>query len=1125
MCENNIICEELQQCCNNPLFYTECNEHDDCCHCCTKPNKKHKCCCCKFMEKVDQVEDIANEIKQDYSTIKSRIIGNENLIEENRDRISEEVQRAIDKENQLESLITGGVDLDNYYTKFEVDRKISSIVIDPVDPVDLTPYAKTEDVYTKSQVDNQQQQQDLEIAKKADRASLSTVATSGSYNDLSNKPIIPSTNGLASEQYVRNYTYNKQTIDEKVAQGGTFDPTNYYTKSEIDNANDAYDTELNNKVDKVSGKGLSTNDYTTAEKNKLAGIDAGANANVNADWNATSGDAKILNKPTIPSIEGLASEQYVSNYTYDKQTIDEKVAEGGTFDPTQYYNKTTTDQRINTATSDMATMTWVGNQGYITTSDIPEGAAASTTTPKMDGTASVGTELAFARGDHRHPSDTTKVDKVSGKGLSTNDYTTAEKEKLASLDNVTESTVSGWGFTKNTGTYSKPSGGIPKTDLASSVQTSLGKADTALQSFTETDPTVPAWAKQTSKPTYTASEVGALPANTQLFSGDYNDLTNKPTIPDAVIVDSTLSKTSTHPVQNKVITEALENVGGNPDRSYDPTAHSGLGRKTFELKEGVSNVLTQEDFSDANTIYVIRYDFILGEDIDIPANCVLEFDGGSISASGSNDTITGTNTGISAGLIKILDTDITLAGTWNVAEAYPEWFGAKSDGITDDTDAIKKCVIYFNNIIINKGTYLLSSYIPIEKPTSIRGFDANLISNEPLRFFWITSNNVVIENLNIKGVAEGYPEKDSTTARASYLIDIGSLAGGCNNVIINNCILSDATGAVMIEPTSSNIIVSNCIMKDMKYIPTSLDNPGADGAGGYGVVCHYTDSASPTNNIKIYNNVFDNIPRHCAYIQKCINVDFYNNTIRNSIVNVSSGSCAVHDAGVDNFNIHHNYFYEVYKGIGIANYDSSAIINPIANIHDNYFKVTESAIEMMSTAIKKLKINNNTVFGKAAFIFNSGAQICDSEIRGNYIKGSVIGNWNHGFIQVAGAKMFQNVIIDNNVLINDAGQDYSACISFKYNNLQTDPIYKNIVVSNNILSCPNTPDGRGIDIQENSYIQLLIISNNRIGQVIKPIYVTKASTESYIVAKDNIWPSEPDATSAIDVYEDNIVKL
>lgn len=79
---------------------------------------------------------------------------------------------------------------------------------------------------------------------------------------------------------------------------------------------------------------------------------------------------------------------------------------------------------------------------------------------------------------------------------------------------VTESTVSGWGFTKNTGTYSKPSNGIPKTDLTTDVQTSLGKADTALQSYTETDPTVPAWAKASTKPTYTASEVGALPDTT-----------------------------------------------------------------------------------------------------------------------------------------------------------------------------------------------------------------------------------------------------------------------------------------------------------------------------------------------------------------------------------------------------------------------------------------------------------------------------------------------------------------------------------------------------------------------------------------------------------------------------------
>ena len=96
--------------------------------------------------------------------------------------------------------------------------------------------------------------------------------------------------------------------------------------------------------------------------------------------------------------------------------------------------------------------------------------------------------------------DSGKVDKVTGKGLSTNDYTDAAKAKVDALAPVatsgnyndlsnkptipapiTEQTVSGWGFTKNTGTYSKPTGGIPKTDLANTVQASLGKADTALQ--------------------------------------------------------------------------------------------------------------------------------------------------------------------------------------------------------------------------------------------------------------------------------------------------------------------------------------------------------------------------------------------------------------------------------------------------------------------------------------------------------------------------------------------------------------------------------------------------------------------------------------------------------------------
>lgn len=59
---------------------------------------------------------------------------------------------------------------------------------------------------------------------------------------------------------------------------------------------------------------------------------------------------------------------------------------------------------------------------------------------------------------------------------------------------------------------------VAKSDLASDVQTSLGKADSALQSYKETDPTVPEWAKAATKPSYTASEVGALPDTTVIPS-------------------------------------------------------------------------------------------------------------------------------------------------------------------------------------------------------------------------------------------------------------------------------------------------------------------------------------------------------------------------------------------------------------------------------------------------------------------------------------------------------------------------------------------------------------------------------------------------------------------------------
>lgn len=90
-------------------------------------------------------------------------------------------------------------------------------------------------------------------------------------------------------------------------------------------------------------------------------------------------------------------------------------------------------------------------------------------------------------------------------------------------------------------------GALPSTTAIPSKTSDLTNDSGFLTSYTETDPTVPSWAKADSKPSYTAVEVGAMSTShaanaitsTDIsnwnaksdFSGAYNDLTDKPTIP------------------------------------------------------------------------------------------------------------------------------------------------------------------------------------------------------------------------------------------------------------------------------------------------------------------------------------------------------------------------------------------------------------------------------------------------------------------------------------------------------------------------------------------------------------------------------------------------------------------
>ncbi len=90
----------------------------------------------------------------------------------------------------------------------------------------------------------------------------------------------------------------------------------------------------------------------------------------------------------------------------------------------------------------------------------------------------------------------------------------------------TDPTVPAWAKEENKPTYTALEvGAIADTAPAAAItQANINSWNSKLDSFTETDPTVPAWAKQSTKPTYTASEIGALP-DTTVIPNKINDLT------------------------------------------------------------------------------------------------------------------------------------------------------------------------------------------------------------------------------------------------------------------------------------------------------------------------------------------------------------------------------------------------------------------------------------------------------------------------------------------------------------------------------------------------------------------------------------------------------------------------
>lgn len=218
---------------------------------------------------------------------------------------------------------------------------------------------------------------------------------------------------------------------------------------------------------KESGKGLSTNDYTTDEKTKLAGIAAGAEVNVQADWNVTSttSDAYIKNKPSIPApsstapkMDGTAAAGTGTTWARADHVHPTDTSRAPLASPALTGTPTAPTAAAGTNTTQIATTEFVKTAvDNVTVADFTPSSSSADGTHGLvpapprtvqflrsdegwayitayDVSADDGmTQETSTVQDYLSELKDLKVDKETGKGLSTNDYTTTEKNKLANI--------------------------------------------------------------------------------------------------------------------------------------------------------------------------------------------------------------------------------------------------------------------------------------------------------------------------------------------------------------------------------------------------------------------------------------------------------------------------------------------------------------------------------------------------------------------------------------------------------------------------------------------------------------------------------------------------------------------
>ena len=197
------------------------------------------------------------------------------------------------------------------------------------------------------------------------------------------------------------------------------------------------------------------------------------------------------------------------------------------------------------------------------------------------------------------------------------------------------------------------------------------------------------------------------------------------------------------------------------DKEYAPKDYSGMGR-VYLRKHYVNgvNTLTQHMMRKPNTIYIIQYDYCLaGQTIEVPENCVLDFQGGSLR----NGIVILNGTSLMEDGSRIFD-NITLSGILN-GNLSCTMFGASPSSSKDlNLDSIKETIKQLDNV--GGGELLIPQEINY-------GYERNTPST------WVyttVSNNIIVKDES-KGNTYNLPSRDGSQIRNFFMTEGNPMDG------------------------------------------------------------------------------------------------------------------------------------------------------------------------------------------------------------------------------------------------------------------------------------------------------------------------------------------------------------